>query len=94
MAKKKTKAAAPPLEFYKKLVLNQYLLKQFGVEKFDELSRALKPPQYETIDSEGVSGFYKRLITEYHDTLKISAERLAHYDLNIAGHTTISSARG
>jgi hypothetical protein len=81
MAKKKTKAAAPPLEFYKKLVLNQYLLKQFGVEKFDELSRALKPPQYETIDSEGVSGFYKRLITEYHDTLKISAERLAHYDL-------------
>jgi hypothetical protein len=86
MAKKKTKAAAPPLEFYKKLVLNQYLLKQFGVEKFDELSRALKPPQYETIDSEGVSGFYKRLITEYHDTLKISAERLAHYDLNIVGH--------
>jgi hypothetical protein len=87
MAKKKTKTAAPLLEFYKKLVLNQYLLRQFGVEKFDELSRTLKPPQYEAVDSEGVSGFYKRLITEYHDTLKISAERLAQYDLNIVSHT-------
>ena len=77
MPRRRTSNTAPPLEFYKKLVLNQYLLKQFGVEKFDELSRALKPPQYEAVDSEGVSGFYKRLITEYHDTLKISAERLA-----------------
>jgi len=87
MAKKKTKTAAPPLEFYKKLVLNQYLLRQFGVEKFDELSRQMKSPQYETIDSEGVSGFYKRLISEFQDTLKISAERLAQYDLNIISHT-------
>ena len=87
MAKKKNKAAAPPLEFYKKLVLNQYLLRQFGVEKFDELSRTLKPPQYEAVDSEGVSGFYKRLTSEYHDTLKISVDRLAQYDLNIISHT-------
>jgi len=87
MPRRRTQPAAPPLEFYKKLVLNQYLLRQFGVEKFDELSRAMKPPQYEAVDSEGVSGFYKRLISEYHDTLKISADRLAQYDLNIVSHT-------
>lgn len=85
--RRRTQPAAPPLEFYKKLVLNQYLLRQFGVEKFDELSRAMKPPRYEAVDSEGVSGFYKRLISEYHDTLKISEERLAQYDLNIVSHT-------
>ena len=85
--RRRTQPAAPPLEFYKKLVLNQYLLRQFGVENFDELSRAMKSPQYEAIDSEGVSGFYKRLIAEYHDTLKISEERLAQYDLNIVSHT-------
>lgn len=87
MARRRTQHAAPPLEFYKKLVLNQFLLRQFGVEKFDELSRTMKPPQYEAIDSEGMSGFYKRLISEYHDTLKISEERLAQYDLNIVSHT-------
>ena len=41
MAKKKTKTAAPLLEFYKKLVLNQYLLGSLG-EKFD--GPELKPP--------------------------------------------------
>jgi len=87
MARRRTQPAAPPLEFYKKLVLNQYLLRQFGVEKFAELSRQMKLPQYETIDSEGVSALYKRLISEYHDTLKISTDRLAQYDLNIVSHT-------
>ena len=87
MARRRNNNSAPPLEFYKKLVLNQYVLRQFGVEKFAELSRQFRSPRYETIDSEGVSGFYKRLISEYHDTLKISEERLAQYDLNIISHT-------
>lgn len=87
MAKKKTKQTTPPLEFYKKLVLNQYLLRQFGVETFKEMSMQMKAPILEAIDSEGVSGFYKRLISEFHDTLKISEERIAQYDLNIVSHT-------
>lgn len=87
MAKRKIKQTTPPLEFYKKLVLNQYLLRQFGVETFKELSQQMQAPRYEAIDSEGVSGFYKRLISEYHDTLKISEERIAQYDLNIVSHT-------
>jgi len=87
MAKRKTRQTAPPLEFYKKLVLNQYLLRQFGVESFKELSQQMKSLKYEPIDSEGVSGFYKRLISEYHDTLKISEDRIAQYDLNIVSHT-------
>ncbi|MFX4263156.1 DEAD/DEAH box helicase family protein [Pelotomaculum propionicicum] len=87
MAKRRTRPATPPLEFYKKLVLNQYLLRQFGVESFQEMSRQMKSPKYETVDSEGVSGFYKRLVSEYHDTLRISEDRIAQYDLNIVGHT-------
>jgi hypothetical protein len=87
MARRRTRSAAPPLEFYKKLVLNQYLLRQFGVESFQEMSRQMKSPKYETVDSEGVSGFYKRLVAEYHDTLRISEDRIAQYDLNIVGHT-------
>ncbi|OQA06467.1 MAG: hypothetical protein BWY65_02187 [Firmicutes bacterium ADurb.Bin373] len=77
--RRRTQSATPQPEFYKKLVLNQYLLRQFGVEKFDELSRAMKSTQYEAIDSEGVSGFYQRLIAEFHDTLKITTDRLAGY---------------
>jgi len=87
MAKRKTRQTTPPLDFYKKLVLNQYLLRQFGVENFKELSQQMKSPKYETIDSEGVSGFYKRLISEYHDTLKVSEDMIAQYDLNIVSHT-------
>jgi hypothetical protein len=81
------RATIPPLEFYKKLVLNQYLLRQFGVETFKELSQQMKAPKYEAIDGEGVSGFYKQLISEHHDTLKISEDRIAQYDLNIVNHT-------
>lgn len=84
---RRTRPTTPPLEFYKKLVLNQYLLKQFGVDSFKELSQQMKSPKYETVDSEGVSGFYKRLVSEYHDALKISHERLAQYDQNIVRHT-------
>lgn len=87
MARRRNQNTAPLLEFHKKLVLNQYLLRQFGVEKFDELARAMKAPQYEIIDREGVSGFHKRLISEFYDTLKISEERIAQYDLNIISHT-------
>ncbi len=87
MAKRQTRPTTPPLEFYKKLVLNQYLLRQFGVDSFKELSQQMKSPKYENIDSEGVSGFYKRLISDYHDTLKISEDRIAQYDLNIVSHT-------
>ena len=41
MARRKT-TKTPPMKFYKKLVLNQFFLKLFGVDKFEELAEELK----------------------------------------------------
>lgn len=88
MAKKikKTKPKCE-LKFYQKLVLNRYLLKQFGAENFKDLSANMKKPSLEEIDSEGVTGFYRHLIRMFGDKMTIDGVRLAQYDLNIVEQT-------
>ena len=50
MARRKT-TKTPPMKFYKKLVLNQFFLKLFGVNKFEELAEELKK-----VKNEGYTG--------------------------------------
>ncbi|MFA5498904.1 MAG: DEAD/DEAH box helicase family protein [Candidatus Cloacimonadia bacterium] len=83
---RRTTASDPQLKFYQKLILNRFLLTQFGVDDLQMLSKDMKKPSLEEIDSEGVTGFYKQLITQFGGTCTIREETLARYDLNIVSH--------
>ena len=85
MARRKT-ANEPQLKFYQKLILNRYILAQFGVSTLKELSLDMKKPSLEEIDGEGVTGFHKHLIAQFGGKCAISEESLARYDLNIVSH--------
>ncbi len=80
------RANEPQLKFYQKLLLNRYLLKQFGVSSFKELATELKKPAFEEIDNEGVTGFYKQIVSQFGTKCKIPQEKLAEFDLNIVAH--------
>ncbi len=71
------------LPFAKKLVLNRFLLKLFGAEKFEALAGALREPNLERVDAEGMSGFFRKLSWLAPDFPKSDLEK---YDLNIRGH--------
>lgn len=87
MAKTPKKSKAKhELDLFQKLVLNQYLLLQFGAENFKDLSANMKGPSLEEIDSEGVTGFYKHLIRMFGEYSTIPEIKLAEYDLNIVSH--------
>ncbi|NLN83074.1 MAG: hypothetical protein GX138_01780 [Firmicutes bacterium] len=79
-------AAEPELKFHQKLILNRWLLSQFGVSGFKELSANMKKPSLEEIDGEGVTGFHKQLVLLFGDKCLISNEQLARYDINIVSH--------
>ncbi len=74
------------LKFYQKLVLNQFIISQFGVQNFKELVADMKSPALETIDNEGVTGFHKELSLKFANKMLISDTKLAEYDLNIVTH--------
>jgi hypothetical protein len=50
------------------------------------LATELKKPAFEEIDNEGVTGFYKQIVSQFSTKCKISQEKLAEYDLNIVAH--------
>jgi len=83
MAKTK-KITAPQLKFSQRLVLNQYMLLQFGADKFDSLSKDLKRIELEQIDSDGMTGFLPKILQR--TDLLISKDKLEEYDRNIVGH--------
>lgn len=83
---RRTTVNEPQLKFHQKLILNRYLLAQFGVSDLRELSVDMKKPSLEEIDGEGVTGFYKHLIARFGGRCAISEETLALYDLNIVSH--------
>ncbi len=83
---RRTTANEPQLKFYQKLILNRYILAQFGVSTLKDLSLNMKKPSLEEIDDEGVTGFHKQLIAQFGGKCAISEESLARYDLNIVSH--------
>ena len=83
---RRSTANEPQLKFYQKLILNRYLLAQFGVSDLRELSVNMKKPSLEEVDGEGITGFYKQLITQFEGKCAISEDKLARYDLNIVSH--------
>jgi len=77
----------PALSFQQKLVLNQWMLSQFGVTKFEELADELKDERYEGLDADNITHFCHRLAGRLGTGVSITREELLTYDANIIRHT-------
>lgn len=80
---------AKPVEipFPHKLVLNQWVLIQFGVKQFEDLAEPLRHEALEGLDEHNVCRFHHRLTSELFNNTRMSTEALLRYDQNIVGHT-------
>lgn len=73
--------------FSKSLVLNRFLLSQFGVNGFEPLSEFLKSSANEGRDENNVSNFYHELKRRLFATSNLTEDQLLEYDQNIVSHT-------
>lgn len=81
------------MKFYKKLVLNQYFLKLFGVNVFEELAEELKKVKNEGLTSENNTHYCKYILLNHTDKCLITKDDLLKYDENIVRHTIRISER-
>ncbi len=81
------------MKFYKKLVLNQFFLKLFGVNKFEELAEELKKVKNEGYTGENNTYYYEYLTLNFADKCSIARDELLKYDENIVRHTFRISER-
>lgn len=76
------------------LVLNKYILNQFGVTDLEALSKDLKDSSLEGYDENNVSFFHHALVVKLYSNSNLPKELLLQYDQNIFSHTqTISEKR-
>lgn len=88
MAVRKTrKATARPLPFARKLVLNQWLLGRFGVERFEQLAEHLRNEKLEGLDENNIHHFHHALTSQLFNLTELPTELLLEYDQNIVRHT-------
>jgi hypothetical protein len=73
--------------FPQKLVLNQWLLSLFNVDRFEQLAEHLRNEKLEGLDENNVHYFYHALTTELFNLTQLPAELLLEYDQNIVKHT-------
>lgn len=73
--------------FHNKLVLNKYLLSQFGVLGFEALAQDLKSSHLEGYNEEGNTKYLNSLINRLFDSEKLTKEMLQEYDENIVRFT-------
>lgn len=74
------------LKFYQKLILNRYLLKVFGAEKFEDIAQYLNNTIFEQLLNDGTTGYMHEYLKMFHEKMMISEEQLQQYDLNIVSH--------
>ena len=74
-------------DFPRQLVLNDWLLTQFGVKQFADFSQALHHKELSGFTEEGNSRFYVRLVETFPQRSRpLRDEQLRDYDLNIVRH--------
>jgi hypothetical protein len=77
----------PQVRFAQKLVLNQWLLSLFNVQRFDELAEHLRDERLEGLDENNVHRFHHELCVRFPDLAQLPPELLLEYDQNIVRHT-------
>ena len=77
----------PQVPFSNKLVLNQWLLSLFNVQRFEELAEHLRDKGLEGLDENNIHRFHHALAAHFPDLPQLPSELLLEYDQNIAKHT-------
>ena len=89
MAKTRAKATSkkPQVAFAHKLVLNQWLLLLFNVERFEDLAEHLRNEALEGLDENNIHHFHHALTAQLFNLTQLPIELLLEYDQNIVRHT-------
>ena len=77
----------PQVPFPCKLVLNQWLLGMFGVDKLEKLAEHLRLEGLEGMDENNVHRFHHALTAQLFNLTYLPTELLLEYDQNIVRHT-------
>ncbi len=77
----------PQVPFSYKLVLNQWLLSLFNVQRFEELAEPLRDEALEGLDENNVHHFHHALTARLFNLTQLPTELLLEYDQNIVRHT-------
>lgn len=77
----------PSVPFNRKLVLNQWLLSLFHVNRFEDLAEALRAEGLEGLDENNVHRFHHALTARLFNLTQLPTELLLEYDQNIVKHT-------
>ena len=73
--------------FVNKLVLNQWLLSLFNVNRFEELAEHLRYEELEGLDENNVHRFHHAILLHFTDLPQLPYELLLEYEQNIVKHT-------
>ena len=77
----------PQVPFVYKLVLNQWLLSLFNVQRFEDLAENLRDEAMEGLDENNVHHFHHALTARLFNLTQLPTELLLEYDQNIVKHT-------
>ena len=77
----------PQVPFAYKLVLNQWLLSLFNVQRFEQLAEHLRNEKLEGLDENNVHHFHHALTAQLFNLTQLPTELLLEYDQNIVKHT-------
>lgn len=77
----------PQVPFPYKLILNQWLLSLFNVDKFEKLAEHLKNEALEGMDENNIHRFHHALTAQLFNLTELPTELLLEYDQNIVRHT-------
>lgn len=83
----------PQVPFARKLILNQWLLSLFNVERFEDLAEHLRDEALEGMDENNIHRFHHALTAQLFNLTQLPTELLLEYDQNIVGHTQRLSER-
>ena len=77
----------PQLPFAHKLVLNQWVLSLFNVERFEDLAKHLRNEALEGLDENNIHHFHHALTAQLFNLTQLPTELLLEYDQRIVKHT-------
>jgi hypothetical protein len=77
----------PVVPFPYKLILNQWLLSLFNVDKFEKLAEHLKNESLEGLDENNIHRFHHAITAQLFNLTELPTELLLEYDQNIVRHT-------
>ena len=77
----------PQVPFPYTLVLNQWVLSLFNVQRFEELAEHLREETLEGLDENNIHRFHHVLTAQHFDRTQLPTTLLLEYDQNIVKHT-------